>query len=105
MREAALKKAILYLSIPLALFMLTLSLALVFGPGRVTADTPSPPVYTLKDDGGYPALFQSGKSLPLRTYPSIYTHLLPSQDAEALQNGIAVEDEEELRRLIEDFGG
>lgn len=104
MRDVTLKKAILYLSIPLALLMLALSLALIFGSGHGNATSPTT-AYTLRDDGGYPALFQSGKSLPLRTYPSIYTHLLPAQDAEALQNGILVENEEELRRLIEDLGG
>lgn len=97
------KYTILILCICCAVLMLVLGLALVFGPRSRQASAAAPSVYILQDNGGYPALFQRGRSVPLRTYPTIYTHLLPEADAEALQNGIIVRSEAELQALLEDF--
>lgn len=59
--------------------------------------------YLLKDNGGRLALYRPGEAQPLRVY-EVYTHLLPAQDVESLQAGIPIESEEQLDRLLEDFG-
>lgn len=60
--------------------------------------------YYLRDWGGYLALFEAGRSQPLEIYP-VYTHLLPSSDAESLRKGIPLANREDADRLLEDFGG
>ena len=62
------------------------------------------PLYLLRDHGGYIALYDPTDNHLIRQY-EIYTRLLPQTDVDALQAGIAVYSEEELSRLIEDFGG
>lgn len=59
--------------------------------------------YLLKDHGGRLALYRPGETQPLEVY-EIYTHLLPQQDVESLVAGIPIQSEEQLDRLLEDFG-
>ena len=49
------------------------------------------------------ALFKTGENTPVTRY-EIYTGLLPEQDVAALQQGIPVATQKELRRYLEDFG-
>ena len=64
------------------------------------------PLWILKDDGGrlaqycYPIRGQT----PVQTWP-VYTALLPAADLERLREGIPVYSQQELQRLVEDFGG
>ena len=62
-----------------------------------------PPSYTLGEDSGKLALFKTGENTPVTRY-EIYTGLLPEQDVAALQQGIPVATQKELRRYLEDFG-
>ncbi len=59
--------------------------------------------YTLKDYHGKLALFETGRTTPSEVY-EIYTRLLPEQDVLHLQQGIPVQSDAELERLLEDFG-
>ena len=70
-------------------------------PAEGPASSAAP--YLLKDWGGRLAVFSPGGSEPLRVY-EVYTRLLPEPDVAALQEGIPVESEERLDRLLEDFG-
>lgn len=72
---------------------------------------PAPPeaLYTLGDAGGHVALYPAAQGTrqrgqPLQVYDELYTHLLPERDVLSLQQGIPVYSEEELQRLLEDFG-
>ena len=69
-------------------------------------DVPKPqPLWLLTDDGGRLAQYEYGQTdAPVRIWP-VYTALLPEADAERLRRGITVYSDEELRRLVEDFGG
>lgn len=51
---------------------------------------------------GYVALFDKGKAEPRMVYPYV-TAALPQADQEALEAGIPIASEEELRRLLEDY--
>lgn len=51
---------------------------------------------------GYVALFDKGKGEPRMVYPYA-TAALPQADQQALEAGIPVKSEEELRRLLEDY--
>ena len=55
------------------------------------------------EDSGKLALFKTGENTPVTRY-EIYTGLLPEQDVAALQQGIPVATQKELRRYLEDFG-
>lgn len=57
---------------------------------------------TLGSFRGYIALFDRGKTEPRYVYPYPVT-LVPEADRAALEAGIRVSDQEELRRLLEDF--
>lgn len=61
------------------------------------------PSYILKDCGGKLALFRAGETVPLEIY-ELYTHLLPEADAEQLRHGIPLQNLDEVKRLLEDFG-
>lgn len=69
-------------------------------------DVPEPqPLWILTDDGGRLVQYEYGQpEQPVRIWP-VYTALLPEADAERLRSGIPVYSDEELRRLVEDFGG
>lgn len=71
-------------------------------PAESTSFGQSAP-YLLRDDGGRIALFRPGEEEPVEVY-DLYTHLLPQEDVLSLQKGIPVESEEQLLRLLEDFG-
>ena len=68
---------------------------------------PSASSYTLRDWHGKLALFAPGKTgeedQPVEVY-EVYTHLLPESDVLSLQAGIPLESQEQLQRLLEDFG-
>lgn len=51
---------------------------------------------------GYVALFDMGQEVPRRIYPYCVDSL-PDADRQALAEGIPVANEEELRRLLEDY--
>lgn len=61
------------------------------------------PAYLLKDHAGRLALYAADGSGPLAEY-DVYTRLLPEQDLLALQQGVAVADENELQQRLEDYG-
>lgn len=82
---------------------LALSLFWMVRPARPAGDAASAAPYLLRDYGGKLAVFAPGGSEPLRVY-EVYTRLLPEGDVAALQEGIPVESEERLDRLLEDFG-
>ena len=62
------------------------------------------PRYLLRDSGGRLCLFTADGSEELQKY-DILTRLLPDGDVEALRTGVPVYTEDELRRLVEDYGG
>ncbi|OUN15905.1 hypothetical protein B5G38_08415 [Gemmiger sp. An87] len=68
---------------------------------------PSTSSYTLRDWHGKLALFAPGETgeedQPVEVY-EVYTHLLPESDVLSLQAGIPLESQEQLQRLLEDFG-
>lgn len=69
-------------------------------------DIPEPqPLWILADSGGRLAQYEYDRpNEPVRIWP-VYTALLPEADLERLRSGIPVYSDEELRRLVEDFGG
>ena len=69
--------------------------------GSLSAGQVAP--YLLREDAGLIALFRPGQEEPVRVY-ELYTHLLPQEDVLSLQKGIPIESEEQLARLLEDFG-
>ena len=66
------------------------------GPAEPPSDPPG-------EDAGKRAQFTTGENTPGTRY-EIYTGLLPEQDVAALQQGIPVATQKELRRYLEDFG-
>ena len=66
--------------------------------------TPAQAGYLLRDNGGHLALYTADGTGPLAEYEDIYTRLLPEQDFLALQRGVAVADEAELQKRLEDYG-
>ena len=76
-------------------------LAVNLNTRRNSAPTPR---YLLRDDGGRLCLFTADGSEELQKY-DILTRLLPDGDVEALRTGVPVYTEDELRRLVEDYGG
>ena len=76
-------------------------LAVKLNKQRNTAPSPQ---YLLRDDGGRICLFSADGSEELRKY-DILTRLLPEGDVEALRTGVPVYTEDELLRLVEDYGG
>lgn len=81
---------------------LGLSLFWMVRPAPAAPESAAAP-YLLKDYGGRLAVFAPEGGEPLRVY-EVYTHLLPEGDVAALQQGIPVESQERLDRLLEDFG-
>ncbi len=59
--------------------------------------------YHLARMGSMVALFDEEGAI-IEVY-EIYVHLLPPEDAQALNEGIKIESEQQLRQLLEDFGG
>ncbi len=59
--------------------------------------------YHLARMGSMVALFDEEGAV-LEVY-EIYLHLLPPEDVDALNHGIKIESEQQLRQLLEDFGG
>ena len=86
----------------IVLCVLTILLALAVIP--LTRQSEKEPVYLLRDDGGHLAAYTADGSVQLHRY-DVLTRLLPEQDCEALLSGILVYDEQQLARLVEDFGG
>ena len=91
-----------------ALCALALALALLWmlAP-RSVEPAPRQPLYILRDVNGRVARYepdQDTAQTPAEVYAGVYTNLLPEQDVLALREGIPVYSEEELQRLLEDFG-
>ena len=96
------KRIAVLVIVPIAVFAVSVGLFLLLAhPGR--AGAAEPPSYTLGEDSGKLALFKTGENTPVTRY-EIYTGLLPEQDVAALQQGIPVATQKELRRYLEDFG-
>ena len=94
------KRIAVLVIVPIAVFAVSVGLFLLLAhPGRAA----EPPSYTLGEDSGKLALFKTGENTPVTRY-EIYTGLLPEQDVAALQQGIPVATQKELRRYLEDFG-
>lgn len=74
-------------------------------PGSEVQSTAA--VYTVRDKGGRVAVYplDSTGTEGAETVYDIYVNLLPEQDVLRLRQGIAVESEEALQRLLEDLGG
>ena len=60
-------------------------------------------VYVLRDNGGRLALYDAENGSLLRQY-DVYTHLLPAVDVDMLRAGIDIYSDDQLQRLIEDYG-
>ena len=93
---------VLWASLLCALALLCIVAAAV-GFALSGQERPRPSGYLLRDNGGRLALYAADGSGPLAEY-DIYTRLLPEQDFLALQQGVAVADETELQRRLEDYG-
>lgn len=93
------KKRYLMLLGAAAVVCLAVGLALLLFPTRAQPE----PAYLLKDHAGKLALYTAEGAGPLAEY-DIYTRLLPEKDLLALQQGVAVADETELQRRLEDYG-
>ena len=73
------------------------------GKSAVQSSEPLNPLrYTLKNHGGRLAVFESQSDTPFRVY-DVYINTLPTYDQELLQEGVSVEGETALARLIEDY--
>lgn len=87
-------------------FLAALALSLLFFwmPEFIAPQPPEPTAY-LRDHHGRIALFSADPDAetPERVF-ELYTRLLPENDVLALQAGVAVHSEEELERLLEDYG-
>ncbi|MEG2053377.1 MAG: BofC C-terminal domain-containing protein [Oscillospiraceae bacterium] len=92
------KKTFAILCLTLGILMLALSICLVIQP---YPSAPKQTEYFLMDNGGFVALYKDNIQYPIRTFPQIYTRLLPFETAVNLQNGIKVENETELCGIIE----
>ena len=57
----------------------------------------------LQESGGYLALYSGDGQGPLAEY-DIRVRMLPEQDVLALQQGVPVQDEAELQKMLEDYG-
>ena len=89
-----------------AVFLLCISLYFLAVPlitPQAEARLEDPPSYTLSEYQGQLALFRDGETEPIARYEA-YTNLLPPGDAALIQAGIPVSTQEELQRLLEDFG-
>lgn len=60
--------------------------------------------YLLRDSSGQLAVFDINNPMPLEVF-DIMTNTLPQEDYLLLLEGIYVETEEDLQKLIEDFTG
>ena len=58
--------------------------------------------YTVKDYNGQLAVFLNDEPSPIKTF-ELYTKSLPKIDAEQIQNGITVNSEAELNKLLEEY--
>ena len=67
------------------------------------ANTDTKPMYTVKEYGGKVAVYTQGCREPTEVY-DIYVHLLPENDIELLRKGIAIQDDYDLRKTLEDLG-
>ena len=90
------------------LFLMVLCLAVTIASVAslaipAAAKEPSGPVYILRDNGGRLALYDAESGSLLRQY-DVYTHLLPAVDVDMLRAGIDVYSDDQLQRLIEDYG-
>lgn len=86
----------------LCVFSLILSLFFFFVWNNLPEK--SAPSYILKDWGGHLALFHNNDIIPFQVYEEVYTHLLPQTDVEELRRGIPLYSEDEIDRILEDFG-
>lgn len=58
--------------------------------------------YTVKEYQGKVAIFNSKSNLPLNIFDT-YVSTLPQHDRMLLEEGITIENIEELQRIIEDY--
>lgn len=62
------------------------------------------PFYTVREYERIIGVFSTETTTPEKVHP-IFVRVLPESDQVALENGISVSSEDELRRLIEDLSG
>lgn len=74
-----------------------------FGHAALVQQSRQAPRYLLKESGGYLALYSGDGQGPLAEY-DIRVRMLPEQDVLALQQGVPVQDEAELQKMLEDYG-
>ena len=68
----------------------------------VAVGTTVPQGYIIRDSGGRVAVFKSGGSAPV-IVTKTRTDDLPRSDARIIREGIEVQDERQLKRVLEDF--
>ena len=96
------KRIAVLVIVPIAVFAVSVGLFLLLAhPGRAGAPSLLPTRWARIP--AMLALFKTGENTPVTRY-EIYTGLLPEQDVAALQQGIPVATQKELRRYLEDFG-
>jgi len=96
------KRIAVLVIVPIAVFAVSVGLFLLLAhPGRAGAAPPPSP--HPRGGCGARGAFKTGENTPVTRY-EIYTGLLPEQDVAALQQGIPVATQKELRRYLEDFG-
>ena len=73
---------------------------------NITIDRPQQqqqqPCYIIKQYNGKVAVFKEGSNTPNQVF-DVFVDTLPQVDAQALQSGILVTGDEDLKRLIEDY--
>jgi hypothetical protein len=92
--------------------LLTALVAMMFGSGREEANANTAPTeiqqateyqtYIVREYNGMVAVFYSGQDKPFKVTDR-YVSALPQQDINALQQGIRVDTDESLRKLLEDL--
>ena len=98
------KKWMIFLLI-LCILVTAMSTTFLLQPTAASESAPpAGPIYLLRDDHGFLALYDPDSGELIRRY-EIYTRLLPDTDLDALREGIPVYTDSELERLIEDYGG
>ncbi len=97
------RKSIITLSV-VAAGMVVSAIILLFAFSIRVPEEPSAaaPMYSIREYQGQLAIFEQGQETPLRII-DMDIALLPLYDQALLQSGIDAADEQELRRLLEDY--
>lgn len=97
------RRLLLLIAVPLAVLTAALAAGVALSrTAEATGDLP-PPKYILSGYNGLVAVYLPGEETPSYVTETPVS-FLPSADREALANGMPVYSEEELTRLLEDYG-